>query len=132
MNGMTTTPRFPMAEHATAYRAAYNDRMSALYRLTKPKLRSIDRAHMAAQGVERIYGGPATREELIRAILDDEYPVSLLNESSHVIWHQPGESWSACRWCHPHDGGTCECELRDPDCDICQTTAGCRCNEGNR
>jgi hypothetical protein len=107
------TTAFPTAEAALTYRQSYDQRMKALYRKTVPTLRDIERDHLAERGIRRISGGPARKEELISAILEVEYPIARLNEATHVIYHRPGESSSACNWCHPHQGGRCDCDLKD-------------------
>jgi hypothetical protein len=109
---MITTVTFPTAESALTYRQAHDTRVKALYRMTMPTLRGIEQAHLAEQGYRRVSGGPVSKDELVNAILATEYPVGLLNETTHVMHHKPGETWSACEFCHPHLGGTCECPRR--------------------
>ena len=106
------TATFPTAHDALTYRHDYDVRMKALYRKTMPTLHDIERAHLAGQGMTRLSGGPSTKEELISTILDAEYSRDKLNEAIHVAYHSPGESWSACEHCHPHEGQRCECSLR--------------------
>jgi hypothetical protein len=111
---MTTTPTFPTAESALVYRKAHDVRVKKLYRMTMPTLRDIEQAHLARQGYQRVFGGPVSKDELISAILAVEYPADRMNETTHVLYHKPGETWSACEWCHPHNGAMCECPLRAP------------------
>lgn len=69
--------------------------------MTMPMLREIERQHLAAQGIQRLAGGPGTKDELVNAILAIEYPVALLNEAGHVLFHRSGQIWSACELCRP-------------------------------
>ena len=109
---MTTTTAFSTAESAQAYRQAHDARVKELYRTALPALRDLERDQLARQGLRRVFGGPVSKDELVSAILATEYPAERLNEAGHVLYHKLGETWSACNFCHPHQGSTCECDLR--------------------
>jgi hypothetical protein len=98
---MAGTGHFPVAEVAAAYRARHDARVKALSRLGATTLRELEGAQLAAQGVQRVAGGPASRDELVGAIVDAEFPRALMDEASHVLYHKPGETWGACQWCQP-------------------------------
>lgn len=58
---------------------------------------------LADRGVEIVSGGPRTKDELIMAIRDVRYPAELLDEMTHVLYHEPGSVWSACGYCDGAD-----------------------------
>jgi hypothetical protein len=93
------TAAFPTTESASAYRKAHDARVRALSRMTVAELRRTEQAHLTAQGLTRILGGPGSKDEVLRAIIDAEFPADLMNEASHVLYHKPGENWSACEHC---------------------------------
>lgn len=84
---------------AQAFRDAYGAEVSRLSRKTRTQLRQIDAAALTARGMQRLYGGPQSKDELISEILGFSYPVDRLNETTHVLYHKPGENWSACDLC---------------------------------
>jgi hypothetical protein len=89
-------------------RDAYIDRLA---RMSREHLIRVLESVLASQGIQRIYGSPGTRDELISDIMSIRFPSAKLNEAIHVQYHAPGLSSSACQWCHPHSGGDCDCEL---------------------
>jgi len=99
------------ATEAREFRAAHDAEVSALSRKSRAELERIDAAELATRGQQRSHGGPQSKDELISEILSFRYPIDRLNETTHVLYHKPGESWSACEWCHPHGGGQCDCAL---------------------
>jgi hypothetical protein len=101
------------AEEARTFRAARDGDVRQLSRKSKTELQRIAAGLRAGVGWERIYS-QASKDELICEILRFRYPAEKLNETTHVLYHKPGETWSACVWCHPHQGSTCECSLRAP------------------
>jgi hypothetical protein len=54
---------------------------------------------LAADQIEILWGGPRTKDELISAILELRFPRSQVDEMTHVLYHQPGDVWSACGHC---------------------------------
>jgi hypothetical protein len=101
---VTATQGFPTAESALAYRQEHDARVRALYRMTMPTLREIERTQLAQQGTHHVVGGPGGKDELINAILATEYPARLMNEASHVLWHRRGERWDVCDFCSADTG----------------------------
>jgi hypothetical protein len=99
------------ADAARGFRAARDAEARRLTRISRVDLERENAAELALRDTRRIYG-KLSKDELIREILGYRYPVARLNEATHVLYHAPGETWSACDWCHPHHGGTCECDLR--------------------
>jgi hypothetical protein len=96
---------------AQTFRAAHDAEVRKLSRKSRAELASIDAAELAARGMQRLYGGPHSKDELINEIIGFHYPLERLNETTHILYHKPGESWSACEWCHPHGGEHCDCAL---------------------
>jgi hypothetical protein len=96
---MTTTGTFPTADIALSYRKAHDTWVKKLWSLSMQALREIDRQQLAGQGSERLMGGPVTKDELVSAIVEREYPLTKLNEAIHAAHHGPDESWPACGFC---------------------------------
>jgi len=115
---MTSTANAPAptmsVEQARLFRAAHEGEVRALNRKTIGQLREIHRAELAGRGAEILFGGPSGKDELMAAILEFRYPMAQLNETTHILYHNPGECWSACKFCHPHAGADCDCELGRP------------------
>jgi hypothetical protein len=107
---MDTTALMTETE-ARNFRTDHDAYVRTLSRQTKSHLASMYRQQLAAHGRELLYGGPASKDELISAISNLNYPIERLNESIHVLYHQDSDGSSACEWCHPHSGGTCDCAL---------------------
>jgi hypothetical protein len=85
---------------ALAYRHSHDRRVRALYRMTMPALRNVQAQHLAGQGYVQVsWPGRVSKHELINAILAVEFPADLMNETSHVLYHKSGETWSACKHC---------------------------------
>jgi hypothetical protein len=104
----------PMTEpQARIFREAYAAAVKRYSRMTVMDLRDEYTAALADAGIEHVYGGPGLKDELISAVLDRRgYTIVKLNYSTHVLHHGPGECWTACDWCHPHQGERCECSRR--------------------
>ena len=86
-------------DEAHAYRAAHDAEVKALAKMTRAQLATLETAGLRDAGQVRIMGGPASKDELIRAIIDRKYPREQMNLASHVLYHKPGERWSACQIC---------------------------------
>ena len=79
-------------------------------RMTKTALSDLLAARYRAEGTILVTGGPVSKDELINALLGRDYPVDKLNEAIHASYHLTGRGGSsACEYCHPHDGGRCDC-----------------------
>ena len=97
---MTATATATMTpEQARQFRAARDYDARTLDRTSKTALAGLYRTTLRRHGIESVYGGPASKDELAAAILDLRYPLERLNLASHVLFHQPGEDWSACEHC---------------------------------
>jgi hypothetical protein len=111
---MDTTGTQLMTEpQARIFREAYAAAVKRYSRMTIAQLKAERTAALADQGIESLYGGPGSKDEFVSAVLNLRgYTVARLNDTTHVLYHGPGESWSACDWCHPHQGAPCECSRR--------------------
>lgn len=58
----------------------------SLNRLTKANLAAVYRRELAKRGREILYGGPASRDELLSAIVDLRYPLAEMNEARQVYY----------------------------------------------
>lgn len=88
-----------------------------LTRMTKTALRELRDQRDQAAGITRwgpvIGGGAWSKDELVNHLLAEEFPVDQLNEAIHGKYHVTGRGGSsACEYCHPHDGGRCDCSPR--------------------
>lgn len=100
------------AEQARVFRAAYDDMVRRLDRMSLADLAELEASKLEETGAIRIMGGPQSRDELVNAIAAYWYPARRLNESVHVLQHGQGKgSSTACEWCHPHDGRRCDCPI---------------------
>src|SRR5487761_1129592 len=110
---MSLTTTAMTEAQARIFREAWNAAAKRYSRMSKAQLQAEDAAALADAGMQRIYGGPASKDELIADILNPRgYTTARLNETTHVLYHGPGEAWSACDWCHPHQGAPCDCTHR--------------------
>jgi len=96
---------------AAQFRRDHDDYARYLAKQTRAALAAAYRHQLASQGMTLLGGGPGSKDELTAAIMNLRFPINQLNQSIHVLYHAPGETWSACEWCHPHAGATCECKL---------------------
>lgn len=111
---MKTAPALTMTrDEATAFRAAHDRTVTELWRKSRTALAALELTELRATGADRVFGGPYSKDELVRAILDLRgYTTSKLNETTHILYHSPGVINSACEWCHPlHDSADCDCAL---------------------
>ena len=100
------------ADQAREFRAAHDERARVLTRMTRAALRDLRATRFRNEGIIWISGGPSSKDELVRDLLERDYPIDTLNETIHVLYHKPGENWSACEHCGPAVGATRVC----PDC----------------
>lgn len=95
-------------------RSGYTQRIS---RNTKAALATLYSVDQAERGVTTVFGGPATKQELISALVELHYPLAKMNEASHVLYH--GEyANDACAYCNP-----------DP-CPVCGALEACEYTVG--
>lgn len=84
---------------------AYARRLS---NMTRKGLQAEYAAALDDRGMVLLAGGPRTRDELIGAALELRYPAARSNMVAHVLYHDATD-WTACLYCHPHEGHGCEC-----------------------
>lgn len=96
---------------ARELREQHDAYVRGLWRKPRGTLAALCRREMAARGRQMLYGGPASKDELTSALAGLRFPLARLNEAIHVLHHDQESSSSACRWCHPHQGGPCDCGL---------------------
>lgn len=114
LDQIASLPRFPVLtiDMAVELKAARDADARKLSHMSAPKLREVIAAEFASQGRTSLTGfARHSRDELVGEILEIRYPHERLNEAIHVMYHQQGGS-SACEWCHPHDGGRCDCSRK--------------------
>ena len=85
-------------------RGAYAKRVSRLSRAT---LATDYRAELADRGMSLLYGGPATKDELLTAIINLRYPVAKINEATHVLYHSSDFPNEVCAYCNPDPCPAC-------------------------
>lgn len=77
----------------------YQDALRRLSRMRKPALAALLARQDAADRRTRLIGGPRTKDEFLRELLDLDFPVAGLNEATHVLYHAPSARWEACEHC---------------------------------
>jgi hypothetical protein len=95
--GGTTATAGMTAAEARALRLAHDDAARRYGRMPKAKLAAAYRKALAERGQEILLGGPASKDELVAAILGLDYPIARLNEAIHVAWHDT--AWPGCPHC---------------------------------
>lgn len=95
-------------EAAGMFRAAAASYVKRINRQTRTSLADLYRGDLADRGRQILLGGPATKDELIRALMELHYPAERQNLAIHVLYHDEA-GWTACEHCHPHGGAFCEC-----------------------
>lgn len=85
-------------EQAQSLRTARDTDARLLSRKPKFELAAIERHEAGRPAGET--RGRWSKDELITAILERRgFGIEKVNESTHVLYHQPGEKWSACKFC---------------------------------
>lgn len=83
---------------ARTLREAHDGYVKSIYRKPKSTLAGLYREELAAQGTTILFGGPASKDELVSALVELRYPLAKMNESIHVLYH--GEfANDACEYC---------------------------------
>jgi hypothetical protein len=95
---MTMTELMTTLE-AKRFRIDHDNAVKMLNRLTVAKLKVVYARNLNERGMVSLYGGPASKDELISAIIAFEYPIGKLNESIHVLYHVDGWKLDICEWC---------------------------------
>lgn len=86
---------------ARILREAHDGYVKSIYRKPKAQLATMYRAELAAQGTTLVYGGPASKDELVSALVELRYPLAKMNESIHVLWHTGEIRNEVCEYCNP-------------------------------
>lgn len=83
---------------ARTYRAAYAAAVKRYSKMTKAQLRTEDAAALEARGMQRLYGGPQSKDELIADILELRgYTAAKEHEAIHTLGHDT--PWPDCGHC---------------------------------
>lgn len=69
-------PAFADGDQARAYLLEHDADARALNRLSVASLREVEARFLAAAGETRILGGPQSKDELVRSILEIRYPLA--------------------------------------------------------
>lgn len=85
-------------------------------RKTKLQLTLAYHDELRAHGQAILFGGPATKTELISVLVEMRYPLARMNEAIHVLYHTDGIVNEVCAYCNP-----------DP-CPVCGELDGCTWN----
>lgn len=103
---------------ARTLREAHDGYVHSIYRKPKAVLAGMYREELAVRGQFLAYGGPATKDELISALVELRYPRARMNESIHVLYHTEGIVNEVCAYCNPNPCPVCGA------IDICTFTDG--------
>lgn len=96
---VTMTP-----DEARDFRQAHDTYARSLSRLPKVQLSIRYRQQLANRGMVLLGGGPASKDELISALMRERFPLDRLNESIHVLYHQ-GLVCSLCGMTEAEEAG---------------------------
>lgn len=83
---------------AREFRARHDADVRRLSRMSRARLAETDAQELASRGIQRLYG-QLSKDELIAEILGYRYPREQYDETTHILYHKPGEIWSACDIC---------------------------------
>lgn len=83
---------------ARIFREAYEAAVKRYSKMARVALATEEAALMRDQGMEHIYGGPSSKDELLTSILNLRgYTNEKLYEATHVVSHDV--VWPDCRYC---------------------------------
>jgi hypothetical protein len=85
---------------ARTIREAHDGYVQSIYRKPKTTLANMYRQELADRGTYSLFGGPASKDELISALVELRYPLASMNESVHVLYHVDGITNDACEHCN--------------------------------
>jgi hypothetical protein len=85
---------------ARTIREAHDSYVKSIYRKPRATLAHMYRQELADQGIRLVYGGPASKDELISALVELRYPLASMNESVHVLYHVDGITNDVCKQCN--------------------------------
>lgn len=85
---------------ARIFREAHAAALTRYGKMSKAQLVREDTELLAEQGIER-FAGPASKDEVLADVMRHRgYTIEKLNETIHVLCHEPGTVGStACAWC---------------------------------
>lgn len=92
---------------ARLIREAHDGYVHLLARKPKAELARLYGEELAAHGRTLLFGGPASKDELIGALVEMRYPLVKMNESIHVLYHTPEIVNEICEWCNPNPCPVC-------------------------
>jgi len=85
---------------AKEFNLSYQAEVRFLSRMSKQGLQRVHARNMNELGMQMLYGGPASKDELITAILDMHgMGIAKLNEATHVLYHSSECPNEACNFC---------------------------------
>jgi hypothetical protein len=84
---------------ARTIREAHDYYVKSIYRKPKATLAHMYRRELYARGIIPVYGGPASKDELIAALTELRYPLAAMNLSVHVLYHRDGITNDICEHC---------------------------------
>ena len=71
-------------------------------RMSRSALRVENAAAQEIAGIQHVFGGPVTKDELVSDTLELRgYGIAKLNEATHVLAHDV--FWPDCQWCQAAD-----------------------------
>lgn len=95
---MSATTVTMTREEAAAFRKGHDAQVKRLWRMGKVALAIEERRLMKNQGIERVFGGPVTKDEFISSVLELRgYTITRLNEATHTVAHDV--VWPDCPHC---------------------------------
>lgn len=83
---------------AQTFRSDHDSSARMLNRMSKSTLKVVYNRNLSSRGYQIVSGGPASKDELISAILAFEFPIAKLNESIHVLYHDEWKN-DICEHC---------------------------------
>jgi hypothetical protein len=84
---------------ARTIREAHDGYVKSLFRESKTNLAVMYRRELSDRGQMLLFGGPASKDEFISALVELRYPLASMNESVHVLYHVDGITNDACEQC---------------------------------
>jgi hypothetical protein len=93
-------------DQARTLREACDAYVKFVYSKPKSRLAVLYATEQADRGRVTVFGGPSTRDEFARELIELRYPAAKMNETIHVLYHQDFAS-DACAYCDPHPCPVC-------------------------
>lgn len=73
-------------DEAHALIAARDNYARAVYRMSRARLAALYRTELAERGMQLLYGGPASKDELTSAIMNLRYPLETMNRARQAYY----------------------------------------------